>query len=152
MQVVAFAEQPDGLQCLGDVDFGELAGVLDAGVQRDPADRPTHGLPRGAAVVAKRDRFLDQLVGAQVNAHDCGAVVDPDLAGAEHPRVIEGDVAAKSEKQQVGPGVEGHREEGALWVSPGSRPTRSTSGAANQSLIRGHASMNARYRRIFWLR
>ena len=46
VQVVAFAEQPDGLQRFGDVVLGDLTGVLDAGVQRDPPDRPLHRLAR----------------------------------------------------------------------------------------------------------
>jgi len=45
VQVVALAEQPDGLQRLGDVVVGDLTDMLDTGVQRDPADRLPHCLP-----------------------------------------------------------------------------------------------------------
>jgi len=45
VQVVALAEQPDGLQRPGDVVVGDLTDMLDTGVQRDPADRPPHCLP-----------------------------------------------------------------------------------------------------------
>jgi hypothetical protein len=114
VQVAAFAEQPDGLQCLGDVVVGDLAGMLDAGVEGDPADRPPHRLAKRSPVVAEGDCFLDQLGGAQADAQRRGGVIDADLLGAEHPRVVEGGIAAQAEEQQVGAGVEGDGERRGL--------------------------------------
>jgi hypothetical protein len=64
-------------------------GVLDAGAQRDPPDRPTHRLVQQASVVAEGDAFFDQLARSKVDAHRGGRIVGADLLGAEHPGVVE---------------------------------------------------------------
>ncbi len=110
VQVLAFAELPDALKRFGDVLLGDVLGPGQAGVQGDPADRPVHRLPGRACGVAERDGFLDQGTGAQVDSHLGGRVDDPQLPGAQHPRVVERDVPAQREEQQVGAGPEGDRE------------------------------------------
>lgn len=88
-EVIAFAEDADGLQGFVDVPLGDALGVQHSGAQRDAADRPGHRLHGRSAVKAQRHGLFDETSDTHVDPHRGGEVDHPQLTGGQGERIVE---------------------------------------------------------------
>src|SRR6266571_3217583 len=104
-----------------------------AGVEQETAHTPPKHGPGRRRAVSQGYRLLNQLLQANIDMDSFDERLQLHIANGDDPFAIEPDVPVQGKKEQIGPCLVAHPARCLVRPSPANRPTRSVSGAANQS-------------------